>query len=112
LRKKLTNPEVDSWAIAPIVGEGVKHDQDKLRFDLVPSDVEVEIAKIFTIGAKKYGDRNWEKGISNDRLYAAARRHLVSHRTGEKTDPEFGTPHLAHAIVNLMMMLHFELEEK
>ena len=65
-----------------------------------PAQVEV-----LTFGADKYGDRNWEEGISEDRLYAACQRHLLAHREGELLDPESGLPHLYHAFCCLGMLL-------
>ena len=91
--------------------EGKKFDEGKLRWDLVPELASAEIAKVFTLGAIKYGDLNWCTGIRYRRLWAAARRHISAFILGEKID-EIGTHHLANAIANLMMMLEFELEER
>ena len=91
--------------------EGEKFDEGKLRWDLVPELASAEIAKVFTLGAAKYGDFNWYTGIRYRRLWAAARRHVNAFLMGEKID-EIGTHHLANAIVNLMMMLEFEMEER
>lgn len=88
--------------------EGKKFDQGKLRYDLVPSEAEAELVKVLTVGAERYGDRNWEKGIEYGRLYAAARRHMEIWRQGETID-EIGTHHLANACINLLMLLQFEL---
>ncbi len=87
---------------------GKKFDEGKLRFDLIPPEAEEALARVLTMGAAKYGDRNWEEGIKFSRLYAAMRRHLNSHRTGEVLDPESGLPHLDHALANLAMMVTFQ----
>jgi len=42
-------------------GEGVKFDAEKIRCELLPPDVLLEIAKVSTVGARKYKPRNWEK---------------------------------------------------
>ena len=91
--------------------EGLKYDEGKTRWDLIPELASMEIANVFTAGAKKYGDNNWHAGIKYSRLWAAARRHVNAFLLGEEID-EIGTHHLANAIVNLMMMLEFELEER
>lgn len=93
---------------APEQPTGTKHDTGKLRFDLIPPEAENAMAEILTVGAAKYGDRNWEKGISNDRLLAAVRRHLNAWQLGEKLDPETGRSHLAHALTTLAMMVTFD----
>jgi hypothetical protein len=38
--------------------EGLKFDEGKLRFDLIPIYPLEELARVYTIGAKKYGDYN------------------------------------------------------
>jgi hypothetical protein len=86
---------------------GKKNDHGKPRYDLLPGDVLDEITQIFTCGAEKYGDRNWERGMSWGRVFGAAMRHMWSFWTGRATDPESGRPHLAHAIVNLMFLLAY-----
>jgi hypothetical protein len=91
---------------------GVKHDDGKLRLDLIPPEAIRALGEIFTHGCQKYGDRNWEQGIAPDRLYAACQRHLLAHRLGEATDPESGLPHLAHALCNLAMWLTLEQRRK
>jgi len=50
--------------------EGIKHDAGKLRLDLIPPEAIRALGEVLTYGTNKYGDRNWEKGISEDRLYA------------------------------------------
>lgn len=89
--------------------EGKKYDMGKLRFDLLPPDGMKELVKIFTIGASKYGDRNWEKGMNWGRVLAAAKRHINDWELGEQFDPETGLPHLFHAVCNLMFLGTYEL---
>ena len=85
---------------------GKKFDGDKLRFDLIPSVVEEEIAKILTFGAKKYGPDNWQKLDDFDnRYYAALRRHLNAWKQGEANDPESGMSHLSHALTNAVFLV-------
>lgn len=87
--------------------EGRKDDQDKLRYDLVPPDALEEIVRIYNMGAKKYTDRNWEKGIKFGRVFAAAMRHLWSWWRGEELDPESKLSHLAHAAWNCIALLAY-----
>lgn len=92
-----------------IPDEGKKHDTDKIRLDLMPTDVMCEVAKVYTFGAKKYGDRNWEKGLAYHRAYGAALRHMTSWWMRDDFDDETGIHHLAHAICELEFLLAFEL---
>lgn len=75
---------------------GRKDDSSKLRYDLIPTYGLEQIAAVYTMGAAKYDDRNWQKGIRFSRLHAAMMRHLEKHRQGEDLDAESGLSHLAH----------------
>jgi len=54
---------------------GTKYDNDKARFDLIPPGPLYQVAELFAMGAKKYDDRNWEKGLQWGRVFAAMMRH-------------------------------------
>lgn len=77
--------------------EGTKYDGDKERFDLIPAEALIDLARVYTMGAKKYEDRNWEKGIKWGRIFAAIMRHLWQFWRGEEIDEESGLPHVSHA---------------
>lgn len=91
---------------------GKKNDEGKNRLDLIEPKFIEEVGKVLTFGAEQYGANNWQK-VENaeDRYYAAALRHLLAWRHGEKTDTESGLNHLAHVATNMMFLLHFD-EEK
>lgn len=84
-----------------------KDDQDKIRFDLIPPGPLQDLAAIYTMGAKKYADRNWEKGLSWGRVFGAVMRHLWAFWKGEDNDPESGLPHLAHAAWGCFALLEY-----
>lgn len=90
-----------------------KHDQGKLRYDLLPVDALAEVVKSMTLGATKYGDHNYLKGFEWHRPYAAAQRHMNAFWSGENIDLDDKTGveqhHLAAAIVNLMFLLVHDL---
>lgn len=90
---------------------GVKHDDGKRRYDLLPPHAMGALADVLTYGAKKYGPWNW-KLIENPitRYHAAALRHVMSWAMGERLDPESGLPHLAHAAASLMFIVELERE--
>lgn len=87
--------------------EGKKFDADKARFDLIPPGSLWAVAEIYTYGAGKYADRNWEKGLSWGRVFAAIMRHLWSFWRGEELDEESGLPHLAHAAWDCLALLEY-----
>jgi hypothetical protein len=64
------------------------------RFDLIPVEFERALAVHYGVGARKYEDRNWERGYRWSLSVGALRRHLASWLDGEYTDPETGSNHL------------------
>ena len=76
----------------------------KLRYDLIPPDVLMQIAKVLTNGAEKYEANSWRDPEDAQPHTAAAMRHFEAWRRGEKLDDESGLPHLAHAITNLIFL--------
>lgn len=91
--------------------EGVKHDQQKIRWDLVPYDAVNEIAKVLTFGAEKYEARNWEKGMNWSRAFGALQRHLTRWFHGQDKDKETRLTHLANAGCCLFFLLAWELRK-
>lgn len=89
----------------------VKKDKDKVRLDLVIPEFIEEVGEVLTFGVSKYPANSWQKiPDAVDRYYAAAMRHLMAWRKGEKKDSESELSHLAHAATNLMFLAHFEKE--
>ena len=75
--------------------EGLKDDNGKLRYDLLPFESIDEIIKVLNYGCKKYKPNSWQKvedGI--ERYTAALLRHLSLWRQGEDIDTESGLTHL------------------
>ena len=90
---------------------GIKHDDGKPRFSLVPPLAELEVVKVLSFGAEKYAPDNW-RGIDPIRYVDAAGRHINAHRRGETADAESRLHSLAHAICCLMFQLEKELESE
>ena len=92
---------------------GQKDDKEKNRLDLIEPEFIEGVGRVLTFGANKYEPNNWQKvEDAEDRYYAAALRHLMAWRRGEKTDLESGISHLDHVACNIMFLQHFEREEK
>ena len=77
------------------------------RYDLIPWDSMDKVARVYGMGAKKYSDRNWEKGYPWGWSLGAAQRHLALFAQGEDLDKESQMPHLAHAAFHMLTLLHF-----
>ena len=88
--------------------EGRKDDQGKIRLDLMPPELITAIGSVLTMGAAKYTDRNWEKGMKWGRVYAALQRHLLAWHSGETADPESGMSHLWHAGCCIAFLITYE----
>jgi hypothetical protein len=91
---------------------GVKYDNGKPMIGLLPPEAIIEVAKVFTFGAKKYNSHNWRGGLSYSRLYDAALRHQFAWIGGEDLDQESGISHLAHAACGIMMLIAMEQNRK
>ena len=87
---------------------GVKHDDGKLRYELIPPDALAALAYVYTIGAKKYDDWNWRKGMSWGRVYGALFRHLIAWQQGETYDLDDGQEHLAAVAWCAFTLMEYE----
>jgi len=85
---------------------GIKYDNGKPDYTLLPLDALEQVVEVLTFGAAKYDRHNWKK-VDNlhQRYSAAAMRHIVAYMKHEDIDEESGYSHLAHAICCLMFML-------
>lgn len=79
--------------------------EGKGRCDLLPPAAILRLARHFEAGAKKYGERNWEKGIPISSFIDSAFRHILKYMQG-LTDED----HLVAAAWNLLCAL--EMEER
>jgi hypothetical protein len=87
----------------------VKHDEGKPKFSLVPTLALLEVAKVFTAGAKKYPPRNYLKGTNWTRYMDAGMRHDNSWMLGDDMDKDTGTNALANSIASRMIALELQL---
>lgn len=93
--------------------EGLKYDGGKPEYGLLPPVALEEIAKVLTVGAKKYARENWRYVDDAPRRYFdALQRHVWAWKRGEHLDPETGLSHLAHAGCCLMFLLELDELEK
>jgi hypothetical protein len=86
---------------------GTKYDNDKARFDLIPPHPLYQVAELFAMGAKKYDDRNWEKGLAWGRVFAAMMRHAWKWWMGEEYDEENGQHHLTSVAWCALVLLEY-----
>lgn len=80
---------------------------EKLRWSLLPMASLEDVVRVLEMGAKKYGDYNWQKGFADPNCcYDSAMRHLVAMGKGEWRDTESNLPHAAHVATNMLFELH------
>lgn len=94
---------------------GMKLDDGKLDYSLVPVDVEAEFVAVLSYGAVKYERDNWMKvPDARNRYVAALRRHVAAFVAAEKTgavfDEETSLHHLAHAMCCTAFLLGLDLD--
>jgi hypothetical protein len=77
--------------------------EGKGRFDLISGQGLLRLARWYELGAKKYSDRNWEKGMNTSRYVDAAFRHLTKYMLG--CDDE---DHLSAIVFNIFAIMHHE----
>lgn len=91
---------------------GFKADAGKPRMGLIPPDVLIEVAKLYTMGAAKYSDDNWKLGMDYYRVYDAMQRHANYFWAGEERDPIDGQHHLDSVIWCAMTLRYYQLHEE
>lgn len=90
---------------------GLKFDDDKPRWDLLPIGPLREVVNVLTFGARKYADDNWKHVDNARRRYLrAAIGHIAAWMDGERADAESRLHPLAHAACSLLFMIWFDLE--
>jgi hypothetical protein len=94
----VSEPTVGDKPAEEIPDGGTKHDTNKARYDLIPPEALDGLARLYALGAVKYGDRNWEKGFKWSRLFAALQRHSWAWFGGEDFDPQDRQHHLLSVI--------------
>lgn len=78
---------------------GQKDVAGKARFDLIPPEAMKALAEVYSLGAAKYDDRNWEKGIPFSAALGALKRHLNAFEMGDMINTADGNhEHMAHVM--------------
>lgn len=110
-----TQPEKDPSGLDAHT-PGAKLDQGKLLPWLCISSFSnalTEVAKVTTIGAKKYTPNGWiEVENGRERYMEAMTRHLLKLGTGEVLDEDTQCYHLAQVAWNALAVLELQLRGK
>jgi len=76
---------------------------NKPRPDLISPFAEERQGHWLRMGATKYTERNWEKGMPFSRCVASLRRHIMKYQQGMRDED-----HLAAIMFNAMALIHYE----
>jgi hypothetical protein len=75
----------------------------KGRYDLITPFGIRRLAQWYELGAQKYADRNWEKGMPFSRYVDSAKRHIDKFVMGMEDED-----HLAAAAWNILAIIHHQ----
>ena len=78
-------------------------DPNKPALNLISPIAENRLGHWLSLGAKKYANRNWEKGQLMDDTMGSLMRHVNQYRLGDRSED-----HLAAILCNAMFLVHFE----
>lgn len=110
--KYINLPEVSNK-----LNQNAKSDAGKLPMNLVPTQINRDIAQVRQYGNEKYGDPdNWRK-VEKIRYVAALERHLLAYKdylNGDDNgfDKESGIEHYKHMACNMAFICEMERWEK
>lgn len=85
---------------------GDHFDEGKAPIHLIPVEAILGTAHVFGMGAKKYGEYNFRKGIRHTQIINSLLRHTLAYLDGEDNDPESGKSHIYHAMANCAMLIY------
>jgi len=88
-------------------GGGKRFNNGKPRYDLIPTFAQEQYARVLTMGAEKYGDDNWRKGMDWKKVIASLERHVYAIKRGEDFDVESGLLHAAHVMCNAAFLAEY-----
>lgn len=87
---------------------GVKYDQDKPEWSLLPIKPCLEgVIRVLMYGAKKYTRDNWRTGMSWSRVLDATKRHILAWEEGENLDADTKLNHIDHALCELLFLRYY-----
>lgn len=87
--------------------QGLRFNEGKLRYELLPAFAMQELVRVYTKGSEKYADRNWELGMDWSKVIASLKRHIAAFESGEDYDLESKCYHMAHAMCNCSFLLEY-----
>jgi hypothetical protein len=88
---------------------GLRYNEGKPQWDLMPYDALGQLAMVYTRGAQKYAPHNWLRGMDWSKCFASMQRHAAAWHAGEDFDKESGQHHMAHVAWNALALLTYQM---
>ena len=106
----LADEQIEFWPQAEqLTLPGVKDDNAKPRWSLLPWGPMTHVINVLEFGARKYSADNWQRvPEARQRYFDASMRHALAWWQGERIDPESGKHHLAHAVCCMLFLMWFD----
>lgn len=102
---ELSQPYIKEEILLKNENSASKNDKEKVDLSLIPLISDIEHAKAFMVGEKKYGRYNYCKGHKVSQLVAAILRHAKAYMNGEEFDKIDGQHHLGSVMACCSMLL-------
>ena len=88
-------------------GKGLRFNEGKIRYDLLPPYAIEQFARVMTKGAEKYSPNNWRGGMTWSTVLASMKRHIAEFEAGNDYDNETGILHSAHIMTNAAFITEY-----
>jgi hypothetical protein len=96
----------------PDYKSGARSSAKAPRYDLIKSSLLDRLAARLELGASKYGENNYQKGLADKEFLADRYNHILAHLLAYKTDGCKNDDNLAAAAFGIMLLMEAETVEK
>lgn len=97
----------ESESLMKTFASGAKRSSVKPRYDLILPVFLQRVAAVWTRGAEKYGEGNWQKGANDQEWIKDIPNHIIEHIyqyiAGDQSED-----HLANIACNVQMLMYFD----
>jgi hypothetical protein len=103
----------EAGQVSPEAGGAATRFREGKRYDLLEADFLAAMAMIMDVGASKYGEHNWKKGLKGEKGGVNhALSHIIQYQQGAPNDYGPKEIHMAQVAINAMFEFHFCRQER
>lgn len=92
------------------VDRASRNNSGKPRPTLVPVEWIEELMAVMEVGAKRYGETNWKKGMPFNECIDSLERHLIQFKKRIDTDPDDGLSTITKVAVNALFLRYYQMK--